>query len=69
MCVTLVLGTEATVARFTPGMLPCSLQVSSKLNAATKSQKTDQTGKLMANVVVVLEMVLQGPAILEGTQA
>lgn len=69
MFVTLVLGTEATMTCFTPGMFLSGLQVAFELRAATEPKKTDEARKLMARMEIVLEMVLQTPAILEGTQA
>jgi hypothetical protein len=52
-----------------PRVLLRCLEVPYKLDLATKAKQTSQTDELMAHSIVVLEVVLKTPLVVECTQA
>ena len=59
---------EATIARSAPRVLWRSLKVLLKLNLRSKALQAGETDVRMAHSVVVFEMVLEVPFILEGAE-
>jgi len=66
MLIPLLLIAKPALTSPTPCMLLRHLQVPVHLHPRFESQQTCQTHKLVSDAVIVLEMVLQSPLILEG---
>lgn len=69
MRVPLILVQEAAMASVTPYMLGSSPQVLFHIATILESHKTGETSKLVADGVVVLEMIAQTPLVFECAQA
>ena len=69
MFITLVLVPEATATRATPSVLRRSLEVMLEFHSRPKALQTGEAGKLVANRIVVLEVVLETPLAVECTEA
>ena len=69
MFVTLLLRPEGTLACHAPSVLLRHLQVPIQLRLAVEAEQTSQARKPMVDMVVVLEMVLEAPLVLESAEA
>lgn len=65
MLIALILVTKAAPARLAPCMLLGRLQMAVQLCTRLKSCKACQTDKFVSDTVVVLEMILETPLVLE----
>jgi hypothetical protein len=66
MRIALILVTEAALACCAPCVLQSGLEMALHLIAGSEAKQTGETHELMSNTVVVLEVVLETPIILEG---
>jgi hypothetical protein len=68
MFIALILIAETAGAWRTPGVLHRSSQMMLELVPGVKTEQTCQAHEFMTDAVVVLEMILQTPLILEGAE-
>lgn len=66
MCIPFILIAKSALACSAPRMLRSGLKMSLQLSASVEAEQASKTHPLMADAVVILEVVLESPVILES---